>query len=955
MTMSLRWVRILSVAAACSFGFATAAAAQFGVGAIGGIAVDASGAVLPGVTVTLSNPGVIGGEQSTVSDANGAYQFTRLVPGTYTVSGELQGFRTVVQQGVEVNADRTSRVDLKLEVGAVSETVTVSGESPLLDTKSALNQTVLARETLDTLPTGYDTWSIARLAPAIHLDKYDVGGREMFGQSNASSHGSSEREYFIDGMDLNQYGGTFYIDSFAFQEVNIQTANMTAERSTGGVVWQFVTKTGTNKFRGTGAFLGMTHGCCESDNINAANRAILLAGVPPYALAANPNPRLGSSIEHMFDLSGTIGGPIIKDRVWYSLGLKLGEVYTRRVGSYNADGTQLLSDNQLRQDTAKVSIALTQNQQLHYVQSWVHKGRYHVAGGPNVTEFFSDEATTYNPARHWFHLARWTDVLSSKSVLDVAVSFAYGNNHLLPQPGLAENAMSRFDAVTRINTGARRTYQYQPGNRGNIHTSLSYFAGDHDMKVGWQYIRSDVSSSDFLTSQYPSGLNAIYRNGVPDSVNTYNAPNLSTRKFYTDGIYFQDKWTPNHKLTVNLGLRYEDAYGWLNDGTSPVCQQTNPFIQGSCFPAIKGVPDFKAVVPRVSAVYDLSGNGKTALKFSANRYKDRVTETYLNRVNPVGLSSDSRPWTVCAAGQTSACDLNGDKIPQLNELGVSTGFNIGTTNRYAADLKWPSTNEVDAEFEQELPGKIVIGVGYFYRAYRDSIGQKNEAVPTASYIPLTVTEVTTGQRVTLYNQDPLTRGKFDTVFFNSPEMNRTFNGIDFNIQKRMANRWMMSGSVTYGHDVGNSGGDLNNPNNAQYRIGPATGYDVPIFAKIAGSYQAPYGVQVSGDFQHYQGWPETTVVQVASNTVRLTQTTQNVIIEPRGTQRMDNVNLLDFSFKKVIGSKSSGTRLEPRLDIYNVLNQATITNRIQQLGPSYHNVIDLLGARMIKLGANVSW
>ena len=189
----------------CLMGFASPAAAQFGVGSISGTVTDGSGGVLPGVTVTLSNPGVIGGDQTTITDVEGAYQFTRLVPGMYTVKGELQGFRAIVQQGIEVNADRTSRMDLKLEVGNVAETVTVSGQAPLLDTTSALQQTVLPRETLDNLPTGYDTWSIARLAPSVRLDKYDVGGREMFGQSNASSHGSTEREYFIDGMDLNQY------------------------------------------------------------------------------------------------------------------------------------------------------------------------------------------------------------------------------------------------------------------------------------------------------------------------------------------------------------------------------------------------------------------------------------------------------------------------------------------------------------------------------------------------------------------------------------------------------------------------------------------------------------------------------------------------------------------------------------------------------------------------------
>ena len=342
-------------------------------------------------------------------------------------------------------------------------------------------------------------------------------------------------------------------------------------------------------------------------------------------------------------------------------------------------------------------------------------------------------------------------------------------------------------------------------------------------------------------------------------------------------------------------------------------------------------------------IYDITGNGRTALKFSANRYKDRVTETYLTRINPIGNASDTRTWAD-----------NGDKIPQLNELGPSSGFNVGTTNRYATDLKWPTTNEFDVEIEQQL-GTVVVGAGYFYRAYRDVIGQKNEAVPTSSYIPLTVTEVTTGETVSLYNQDPATRGRFDTVFFNTPEMNKTFHGFDIHAQKRMSNGWMLMSSLAYGHDIGNSGGDLNNPNNAQYRIGVATAFDVPWFFKLAGTYEMPWGINASGSYQFYTGWPETTVVRVSSDTVRLTQTNQNVIIEPRGTVRMDNVQMADVSFKKTFAMRGSNMRLEPRMDIYNILNAATVTDRIQQLGPSYHNVVELLGARMIKFGANFNW
>jgi Carboxypeptidase regulatory-like domain/TonB dependent receptor-like, beta-barrel len=943
---------VLLLVVVCWFALALPAAAQ-GVGAIGGIVIDESGAVLPGATVTLANPGVIGGDQSTVSDENGAYQFTHLVPGAYSVKGELQGFRSMIQRDISVNGDRTSRVDLKLAVGDLAETITVAGQAPLLDTRSATHQVVLTREVLDSLPTGSDVWSIARLTPSVHMAKYDVGGREMFGQSGASAHGSNERETFVDGMDLNQYGGTYYVDSFSFEELNMQTANVAAERSTGGVVWYFVTKTGTNRFLGTGMFSGMTHDCCESNNISPAQRVILLAAVPPYALAANPNPRLGSSIEHMFDLGSTLSGPLVKDRLWFATSGKVGEVYTRRVGSYNADGTQLLSDNQLRQESVKISFAANHNNQLHYYQSWVHKGRYHVAGGPNVTEFFSEESTQRNPARHWFHIARWTSVLSDHAVLDVAGSDAYGNNDQLPQPSVKIGDIPRYDTATRIHTVASAVYLPNPGWRANVNTTLSYSAASHDIKIGNEYIRSDVTRGSNSVSD-PQGLSAIYRNGLPDSVNTYNTPNLSTGKIITDGVYVQDKWSALHKLTLSLGLRYEYARGWVNDGTSQLCQAETVFIAGKCFPAVKDAPNLQGFVPRMSVVYDIFGDGRTAVKFSANKYRERVTTAYSERINPISTASDTRPWSVCAVGQVSGCDLNGDRIPQLNELGKSTGFNLGTTNRYADGYKLPHTNEADIEFEQQLPGPLVISTGYYYRAYRDQIGSRNLLVPTSGYTPLIVTEVASGRQVTVYNQDPATLGLFDTVFDNEPALDRTFHGVDLTVQKRMSHGWMLMGSATYGRNVGDIYGtaDLNNPNNT-FRRGVATVDDVPLFFKISGAYTLPYGVQTAGNWSHYTGWPETTTVRVSSNTIRLTQVNQNIVVEPRGTTRMEDVTQVDLNFKRPL--TLGRLKFEPRVDIFNLLNANAVLNKIQQLGPTYQNVIEILGSRMVKIGANVSW
>lgn len=163
-----------------------------GVGAIGGTVTDSSGGVLPGVTVTLNNAqGTVGGRQVTTTDERGAYQFPRLVPGTYSVKGELQGFRPTEQRELIVNADITARADLKLEIGALSEGVTVSGEAPLLDTSNALKQTTLSREVLNAMPNRFDVWSVAKVIPSVALSKVDVGGSEAFLQSSVTVHGSS--------------------------------------------------------------------------------------------------------------------------------------------------------------------------------------------------------------------------------------------------------------------------------------------------------------------------------------------------------------------------------------------------------------------------------------------------------------------------------------------------------------------------------------------------------------------------------------------------------------------------------------------------------------------------------------------------------------------------------------------------------------------------------------------
>jgi hypothetical protein len=418
------------------------------------------------------------------------------------------------------------------------------------------------------------------------------------------------------------------------------------------------------------------------------------------------------------------------------------------------------------------------------------------------------------------------------------------------------------------------------------------------------------------------------------------------------GFYIQDKWRPSRKLTLNLGLRYETNYGWM----PATCQEQTQFIAARCFDAISGAPNWQAVNPRFSVVYDLMGDGMTALKFAANRYVVPVGVQVVGRINPVRSTNDTRQWrpqSRCGEATTLGCDRNGDLVPQFSELGPSSGYNLGTTARYADGYDWPNSNEYTVEVQRQLPGNMVVTAGYVRREKRNQLGSRNMAVPASSYIPLTVTERNSGETVTVYNQDPALRGRLDTVWDNDPEMDSTYNGGDITVNKRLSNRWMLTGGVSVGKNVGYVGNaDLNNPNGKEFSRG-IEGDDVPFSFRLSGLYELPLGLSLSGSYQHQKGFPEATTVSVGNNTVALTQGTQSILVAPRGSTRYPNLNQLDLSLRKAI---RFGTKVfQPRLDLYNVTNAATIRAWTTQLGSTYHRPSAIQRGMLIKAGMHVDF
>jgi hypothetical protein len=921
-----------------------------GVGAIGGTVQDATGGALPGVIVGLSNPGVIGGTQQTVTDERGDYRFARLIPGsTYTVSAELSGFGAATRNAIAVNADVTTRVDLVLQLRDVAETVTVSGASPMVDTTAVLKQTVLETETLGRLPTGRDLWTAVRTVPgavvaSIGGGGYDVGGTGSLLQSVATVHGSQqiENRYYVDGQDvtaINSPGlANSYFDTSMFQEVNVQTGNAPAESQMGGVVYNMVTKTGTNVFHGSLFYTG-THHALQANNVTPALRQQLLAAVPARSLQANPDLQPSAKILTFYDVEGSVGGPILRDRLWFTTSSNRKPLDQYRLGSYNPDGTQFVDDNLQWNYGFKLSWQASPRNQLHYTFQTSHRTAFHrVTDG---TAFWESRAAGLQTLGFTLNTVKWTSVLSNRLVLEISAGDYYGLTPILPQPEVQPGDVPAWDSATNTYRVGMGNYTRTNPGTVNINASLNYVAGRHDLKIGYQpaYLWNRIYA--WSTSNHPSGLLAIFRSGVPDSVRTYNTP-VSTETFSRDhGIYVQDKWRVTRKVTLDLGLRLQKTNGWV----PAQCQAQTIFVANEqCFSRIDRVPDWVDLAPRFGLVHDVFGNGRTALKLAANRYTISEGPLHASRVNALRVVNDTRLWT----------DSNGDRTPQVTELGPSTGFALGSTNRYDPDLKRPHTNELNVAIEQRLPANMAAAVGFYYRQTRRNLGSRNLKVPLDSYSPLVVTERASGQQVTVYNQALATKGLFDVLIANDSALNAQFHGVDMTITKRLSGGWMILGGLALGRNTGNtytSSADLNNPN-FTFLQGPVAA-DVPVSFKLAAIYELPYGFSLGANAQHYTGFPESDTVVVSSDSAVLTQVSQSIRVAAQGTNRLPGVNLVDLSVRRVFKIRSLS--IEPVAEVFNMLNANTVTSRSTLLGPAYHRVSGILPGRLMRFGFDVKF
>jgi hypothetical protein len=925
---------------------AAPAFAQVQTGSITGTITDTSNAVLPGVTVTLTGEKLIGGAATQISDVTGNYRFDRLSPGAYVVKFELQGFRTMTREDIRISAAFIATVSVKLEVGSLSESITVTGESPTVDTKSNVGQTVMNQEILEGVPTGRDPWSLAKIIPGVQVATYDVGGTQSMQQSSLSSHGSSTNDvsYNIDGATVNWPGGgggatMIYYDQGMFEEVNYMTSSVPAEVLAGGISINMVTKDGGNKWKGNARYN------FSNDGLQATNHEAAAA-----AAARVGQTFLGNPTKKTYDFNLAGGGALVENKLWVN-GTIRKWVVNKLVNARNLDGSQALDDNDLKNYSGKVVASITNNNKLTGSYFWNNKIRGHRRDAPaNQTDIAATVQT--NPVQTT--QAKYTGI-RNRMVFESNFSVMDGQTNYLYQPDTPASAIRRVDNTLQNADFAAAREEHQPNSRHQFDNVISIgktgLGGEHLFKAGLQWGRLYYASIYTVQGDHY----VEYSNGVPTQIREFNTPVSSENIATVTGFFFQDAWSLN-RLTLNLGGRFDKYVGTLPAQSSPA----GPYIGARSFPESTAL-DQNIGVWRLGATYDLLGDGKTALKASYSRYALQVGIDRVTNVNQLTNGSRTCPWT----------DPNRDGIFQASEVNPAqcSAFSGGVSTFYAADgVDWPYSDEVTAGVERQVMSDMRMGVMFYYRTNRAQIGQHNTLVPGTAYTKSTI-NVPNGPggtvaspkptTVTLFNLDPALVSAQNNVRDNEPYLDTTYKGVEFTASKRFSRNWQMVAGLTLGKNEGGTtnGTDLNDPNVTLYPKG-IVGNDSEVAFRLSGSYHLPYELSLAGSLIANNGYPYVSSFAVtralaAAQGVTLTRASQTVVLSNRGEERYPNVTMVDMRLSRTF--RVGNRRIVPQIDFFNIGNADVVVGQTVGVGSNYLAPTEIVAPRIIRVGFSIDF
>lgn len=993
----------LITAALCISLLAVSAFAQVESGNIFGKVQGKDGTVLPGVSVTLTG---VGAPATAITDAGGNFRFLNLAPGAYTLKAELAGLGTATRAGVGVSLGRNADVTMTLNP-TVAESITVTAGTPLLDVRRTGDGANVSKLELQNVPTARDPWVILQQTPGILVDRNNIGGNESGQQSVYVSKGTTgaQATWNVDGVNITDFAATgsspAYYDFDAFEEMQITTSGTDPRIQTPGAQLNMVTKRGTNDFKGS------AHGFHTSSSYQSTPK--IPAEATGYLSTIN-------QINKIDDDGGEIGGPILKDKLWFwgAYGKQKINILTPSIigGSRFVDATELKNEN------VKVNAQPIASNSLTLVDQYgakIKTGRN--VGATRLPETAWDQADYYNGGLGSLKSPTlWkiedTQLVGSNLYFTGLYSKVQGGFQLIANNGVGCTTVacgtSGLPAYFDEKAGTwTRSYLSEFSNRPQKQYRLdgSAFANtgtlSHELKFGYGYREATVFTATAWpgqqwTDNYAiAGQNTAFPIFAGSQDTGYAHFMRSSAPVYGEkqhDLYVGDTMLFGN-LTVNAALRYDQQQGFVGAGVAAANPNIPAILPAVNFPSSTGLK-WNNISPRLGLTYALGADRRTLLRASYSRYVNQITS---NIVTPTSAGAYSQVYYYFN-------DLNHNNAADPGEIDFASGpitpIPASTAavpaTRWASGLKAPTTDEITLGAERELMSDFTVGINGTYRKLNNLIGTVGEHTAgagdyytSADYVlaPFDVhATLPNGTAVSLpfYVLKPGDKAATHFVIRNTPDYYQNYKGLELTATKRMASRWMLRGNFTYQDWTQHVGaGAIIDPTitkicgvcNGAEVLTQSTGsgskgniyLNSKWAASLTGAYQIPV-IETSFGFNlnSRQGYPDPYSANVTTTTG---EGTKALLAAPQNdTFRNSTVTDVDLRLAKDIRVSRVGLTLS--VDLFNALNANTILQRnlgslctsSQKTGTgacsatsTSNRITEVLSPRVFRLGARLAF
>ena len=932
--------------------------------------------MLPGVTVSAQG---VDATQTFVTESTGEYRFLNLAPGAYKVTAVLPGFTTIVREQVIVSVGKSVEVPMTLKIASVAETITVSGESPVIDTKATGTATNFTSDELTKIPTSRDPFALMRSVPGVLVDRVNIGGNETGQQSNFASKGTRPQDavWTMDGINITDMAATgaspSYYNYDNFEEIQVSTAGQDIKQPTGGMGLNLVVKRGTN------AFHGGVRGYFDNHAMESSN-------VPAELAATGVTPDTSDHNKQISDYGFDLGGPILRDTAWFYGSYSLQDVQLVRRAGALVDRTKLKNpDVKLNWQASRKDMVSF----LYFDGFKIKEGR-----SPGVSGILFDAPTaTYHQDNAYtdvkLHgLWKFADDRVISSNMFLSAKYAYFNTGFVLDPigGLDQQAGRSFTLAQSFGS-VNQSLNVRPQKVANVDVNnfVTAMGATHNLKYGFGFRTVDAVSGTLWPG---NGILALERSATDLQAQVFRQGFGGNRADYLD-FYVGDSIARN-RLTLDLGVRYDQQWGKALPSQTLANAAFPNTVPGLSFAGYDTPFTWKNVSPRAGLTYALDESRKTVARASFSRYAGQLETGTVGVTNPSSTAgSATYRWT----------DLNGDHFAQANEVNLNQfltaagGFNpaaptaVTSANVLDPNLKAPKTTSVVVGIDRELRPNLAVLLNYSYTRTADLFGNFAGRITPRTGVTLADYAAGTGFAGTLpdgsaYNVPTFIPNATKTaaggngfVTTNVPDYSTTYSGLELSVVKRLSNKWMGRAGFSWNNALehfasaagaydtnGNPTPTLSEPLKDGGQFAPQSGGsgsgNVYINAKwqlnANALYQAPYGIEVSGNVFGRQGYPYP-MFRAGTTAALGADSTLNILVSPQiDTFRYPNLWNTDLRAARTF--KVNAVTVRGILDAFNVFNANTALVRNNNvLSPTFNAIAQNLSPRIFRVGLVVGF